>query len=301
LPAPVDRLGELAKIDKAFAGRGPILVNEFEEYTKHYMRRSRGSEPYETWTAGRAQLRDPQLPVAAHQYDLDQLTTRFVEGWPLIALRRSPAESRPPSNYDRVWSGRFYEVWKRVRPAPVAHVALGKPPLDAAQPLDCTLVRRLAARGRVIAAIRPQPLFVPIAGIRPLPAGWLADPETGSLSVNKGGRIATTFDAQGPVRIWIRGRAFRATAVRVDGRLIGTARGDNGPNQWLEAGAAQLGPGTHRIELARPKRSLRPGDAQRDVIGPLAIVSDVAPKLVSGTDLEGACGRPADWIDVVSR
>src|SRR5258705_8884912 len=150
------------------------------------MRRPRGSERYEPWTAGRAQRRDPRLPVAAHQYDLDEMTTTFVERWPLIALRRSPSESRPPSNYDRVWSGRFYEVWKRVRPAPLAHVALGKPPLDPTEPLDCKLVRHLATRGRVIAAIRPQPLIMQIAGTRPLPPGWLADPETGSLSVNKG-------------------------------------------------------------------------------------------------------------------
>jgi hypothetical protein len=78
-------------------------------------------------------------------------------------------------------------------------------------------------------------------------------------------------------------------------------RGNNGPNQWLDAGAARLTPGTHRLELVRPTRSLRPGDAQRDAIGPLAVVSDVAPQLVSGARLKSVCGRPADWIDVVSR
>ena len=43
LVAPVDRLQELATIDARFAGRGPLLVNEYEEYTKHYVRRARGS------------------------------------------------------------------------------------------------------------------------------------------------------------------------------------------------------------------------------------------------------------------
>ncbi|MEA2426372.1 MAG: hypothetical protein QOH13_2782 [Thermoleophilaceae bacterium] len=296
--APAGRLGELAAIDKRFAGKGPVLVNEYEEYVKHYMRRSRGSDPYEGWNAGRAELRDSTLPVGGHAYDLDQLRTSFIERWPLIALRRSPVESRPPSNYDRVWSGRWYDVWQRDRPAPVVHVALGKPPFDPTGPLDCALVRRMASQGRVIAAIRQRPRIVPVADILPLPPGWLADLPTGSLSVNKGGRIATTVDAHGSVRIWLRGRAFRPTEVLADGKRIGIVRGINGPNQWLEAGAADLGPGEHRLELVRPKRSLRPGDAQRDVIGPVAIVSDVAPRLVSGPALDRVCGLPADWIDV---
>jgi hypothetical protein len=151
----------------------------------------------------------------------------------------------------------------------------------------------------VVASIRPRPLIVPLRAV-PLPPGWLADAAAGTLTVNKGGSIATTFDAHGPVRIWIRGRAFRTTAVLIDGKKIGSVRGDNGPNQWLEAGAVRLEAGLHRLELVRPKRSLRPGDAQHDVIGPAAVVTDVAPQLVSGSALRRVCGQPADWIDVVS-
>jgi hypothetical protein len=303
LPAPADRLGELATIDKAFAGKGPVLVNEFEEYTKHYMRRSHGSEPYETWTAGRAQLRDPQLPVAGHQYDLDEMTTTFVERWPLIVLRRSPAESRPPSNYDRVWSGRFYEVWKRARPAPLEHVALGTPPLDPTGQLDCKVVRSLGSQsGRVVAAIRPRPVIVPLGAIRPLPPGWSANPtDPTTLSVNKGGQVGTEFDAHGRVRVWLRGRSFRADRVLIDGRPVGSVRSLNGPNQWMALGALNLAAGQHQLELVRPTRSLRPGDAQHDLIGPVAIVTDVGPKIISGADLNRVCGQPADWIEVVSR
>ena len=85
----------------------------------------------------------------------------------------------------------------------------------------------------------------------------------------------------------------------IDGRRVGKVRGLNGPNQWIEVGALNLAPGAHRIELVRPKRSLAPGDGQHDILGPVALVADVEPKLVSGAALKRVCGQPADWIDVV--
>jgi hypothetical protein len=296
LVAPADRLEELAQIDKRFAGRGPILVNEYEEYTKHFMRRSRGSDPYEGWNAGRAQLRNPKLPVGGHAYDLDELTTSFVERWPLIATRRSPAESRPPSNYRRAWTGRWYEVWERTGAAPAVHVPLGRPPLDPTERLVCGE----DDRGSFVAALRPKPLIVPIADAA-LPAGWYRDaqnPQT--LVTNKGGRIAVEFSREGPGRVWLRGRAFRRLEVLIDGRRVGTVRELNGPNQWMDVGPADLPAGRHRLELVRPTRSLRPGDAQRDAIGPIAIVPATAPRLTRGAAALRACGSSADWLDLAA-
>jgi hypothetical protein len=65
----------------------------------------------------------------------------------------------------------------------------------------------------------------------------------------------------------------------------------------MDIGRVQLPAGTHRLEIVRPNRSLRPGDAQHDVLGPLALVADTPVQLVPG----GACGKPADWIDVIRR
>jgi hypothetical protein len=65
----------------------------------------------------------------------------------------------------------------------------------------------------------------------------------------------------------------------------------------MEVGRVQLRPGQHRLELVRPTRSLRPGDAQRDVLGPAAIVSASQPRLARNS----ACGQPADWLDILRR
>ncbi|HEX6713470.1 MAG TPA: hypothetical protein VF066_08790, partial [Thermoleophilaceae bacterium] len=310
LPAPSDRLGELTRIDERFAGRGPILVNEYEEYVKHYMRRSRGSDPYESWTAGRAELRDPSLPVAAHRYDLDQMKDAFVRRWPLIALRHSPVESRPPSNYQRVFSGRWYQVWQRKGPAPVLHVPLGKPPLDPSAPLDCGLVRRLERRGEVVAAIRPQPSVISIARPQTLPPGWYRyGRDNEMLEIHKGGRIAV-FDG-GPVppgaapgsavQYWIRGRTTREERLQIDGGRFRLPRTEQRLSEWVAIGLEPAGTAGPHVELERPKRSLRPGDAQPDIVGPIVAVANRPTFLARGARLRLACGAPADWIDVIRR
>jgi hypothetical protein len=109
------------------------------------------------------------------------------------------------------------------------------------------------------------------------------------------------FQASGPSRVWLRGSAFRKLEVLIDGQPVGTVRELNAPSQWMEVGRVQLAPGTHRLELVRPTRSLRPGDAQRDVLGPLALVSDSQPRFARGEAMQTACGRPADWLDILQR
>ncbi len=293
LPAPMSRLNELARIDSLYADKGPLLVNEYEEYVKHFMRHSPGSEPYETWTGGRAQMRDPSLPVGGHEYDLNQLTTAFVERWRYIVLRRSPLASRPPSNYDRVWGGRWYEVWQRVRPAPVEHQPLNGP-------LDCSSLTRLARRGTVVAALRPASLAIPLRGA--LPAGWYRyGPDPSMLEIHKGGvlPLGRVTLPRGRVTLWLRGRVVRHDSIVVGRQSFAVPRMIQRVDEWVRVGSLVAGSSPVAVELRRPRRSLRPGDAQPDVVGPLVAVADGAPSLVRGAAVRRACGHDADWIDVL--
>jgi hypothetical protein len=313
LIAPMDRLDELATIDKRFAGKGPVLVNEFEEYTKHFMRRSRGSDPYEGWSAGRAQLIDTRLPVGGESWDLDQLRPEFVQRYALIATRRSPVASRPPSNYDRVYSGRFYEVWERHGPAPLRHFPLGNPPLSASDEAPCSVVRQLAQQGDLIGYATARPTTTNITK-GPLPPGWYrvpADPLT--LDVGKGGEVATKVTdpivqsvfARTPVRHWIRGSTFRKSRLVVDGMSLAIPRQLNGPNQWIEIGTTQARRTVQpTVVVQRPKRSLRPGDGRHDEIGPVVSVAEIEPiaMRVPSRNYRRLCKSFAlDWIDVVKR
>jgi hypothetical protein len=88
----------------------------------------------------------------------------------------------------------------------------------------------------------------------------------------------------------------------MDGRRIGVAHHLNEPNQWIDVGPVPLAPaGTHRIELRRPTRSLAPGDAQPDHIGPIVVRQGAEPELLESLPGDDAylCNRRLDWIDVL--
>jgi hypothetical protein len=112
------------------------------------------------------------------------------------------------------------------------------------------------------------------------------------LEIHKGGVLAIG-SVLGDTHLWIRGRT-----TRVD-RIAGMAvpRSLQHTAQWIDIGkdTIDFSPSL----FVRPKRSLRPGDAQPDIVGPIAAIDDRAPVLARGAQLRRACGAPADWIDVI--
>ncbi len=71
-----------------------MLWNEFEEYAKYFASAARISVPFEALTPQQVQLRAPTY-FYGHYFDLDEELLSFVEGYPIIVTRRSPAASRP--------------------------------------------------------------------------------------------------------------------------------------------------------------------------------------------------------------
>jgi hypothetical protein len=138
-------------------------------------------------------------------------------------------------------------------------------------------------------ALRSRPVVLPIARVRPLPAGWYVyGQDRRMLAIHKGGSLPISASPTGDARLWLRGRTTRDD--RVAGREL--PRSLQRVSEWIEVGRAE-GP----LTLERPKRSLRPGDAQPDIVGPLIVVGDAPPQIVTGAELREACGLPADWID----
>ena len=76
--APSKRLDELSKINDRFAGTRPAMLDEFEEYGKHYLRDLPPVVPFDAWTPAAPSLRVPGLPVYARYYDLDVMTLPYV-------------------------------------------------------------------------------------------------------------------------------------------------------------------------------------------------------------------------------
>ncbi len=151
--APRSQLAELATIGDRFAGQGPTLMTDTEPYGVRHFLRSMDPEGAADRRRRLIPLLDGQGLARGTYADLDQFQLAGILVYKTLVLARSPSESRPPSVYSLVWSGRNYDVWQRpdAYPPILAHTPLG----DALQPggvPTCGEVLRLAGDRR---AVRP--------------------------------------------------------------------------------------------------------------------------------------------------
>src|SRR5918997_5399446 len=114
----------------------------------------------EAITPSHTALRVPQR-FAYLWFDLDDLVLDWVEQFPVIVFRRSPAASRPPANYEKVYSNEYYDVWRRLDgPEVLEHLPLQLINQGANRPA-CKDVRAMARRlepgQRLVAAGVPAP------------------------------------------------------------------------------------------------------------------------------------------------
>src|SRR5204863_1624936 len=78
--------------------------------------------------------------------NIDDFSLDAILVYRTLVLRRSPVESRPPSIYRLVWSGRWYEVWQRPEsgsPRILEHLSLGND-VDPGVVPSCAEVLKLA-------------------------------------------------------------------------------------------------------------------------------------------------------------
>lgn len=306
--APRAQLHELEVIGNRFAGAGPTLMTEFNPYGARHFLRKLDAE-------GAAELRIRPVPLRTGQLlpkggyaDLDQFRLDAVLVYRTLVLRRSPLESRPPSEYRLVWKGRFYEVWQRpateLRPI-VEHLPLGSADQASAVP-SCAEVRRLARlagpRGELAAVVRP-PAVEAVFGS--LPQGWAIDEQGDPIPAGKGvvdavARIPTA----GRYSLWLGGSVRDRLNVSVDGRHVGSVRDQlNNADQYTPLGSARLAAGRPTITLAYDGPDLRPGSGGVQFpMGPLllsASTADAPVTYVRPADARSLCGKSLDWVEAL--
>jgi hypothetical protein len=308
---PHDRHAELQRIGERFEGRGPTLATEFDPYAGRWFLRRMAPE-----VAGELRRRTVELSgggvlAKGASADIDRFAASALAPYRMLVTRRSPAASRPPAEFRRVWRGRWYEVWERggVRPA-VAHVGLGGVVDPSAVPA-CSQVRRVARLagpgGTVRAALTPSPAVAGFDAASP-PAGWRAL-GGGSLVPDGHGtgtaRATVSVPAAGRYEVWV-GGAFRGSAeAAVDGVRTGRLRHQlSYPGNWVPFGTADLSAGPHAVTVRLDGGGIHPGvhGIQRYAIGPVALRPATAGSriLVLPSSAAGAlCGRRLDWIEAV--
>ena len=111
---------ELETIGAKFSGQGPALLTEYEPYAaRHFLRGLAAEEPSELappqhyaylrkgGTAARRSV------AAASRRTSDEIKLSALLYYRTLIIRRTGSASRPPSVYNRVWSGRYYDVWQK--------------------------------------------------------------------------------------------------------------------------------------------------------------------------------------------
>jgi hypothetical protein len=308
--APRDRLSEMSKIGERFAGQGPTLYTEFEEFGKHFLRQADPSGADESWQdAPRAALANGVGTPFGASTDIDQLLPSYVQHFRTLVLRRSASASRPPSNYRRVYSGRFYDVWQKSAPTStvIQHLGLGDLLEPGAVP-PCSAMQKLSQAGGSKLAYVPVPkLPVLLSAKAKYPRTWGPDPvDPTNLVPHGGGTLTGTISVTTPSRyaVWLEGSFGRPFTVVIDGHVVGKVGNElNGRSQYAFVGHIPLGPGTHTVQIVHPTGNLAPGDGGdgrllgRLVLDPAndtRVIRELAP-----SDWRQLCGQNLDWVESV--
>jgi hypothetical protein len=306
---PKNRFQELIDIGKRFRGRGPILVNEREDYAKYFLH---GSAPWESWGSWQPDrgLRFPVVPPVPQTPDFDDYTSAHMARFRLLLERKRPGGSLPPGDFRPVFETGHYRVWERSGPPVRDHVPLGLNTLAGTGRLDC---KQKEARDLLAGARKAQKAIrVAYGGPPPVtspPARWQQyptlspSPTKGLVSWRTGFAIAEPSLRPGRYVVYAQGSFGPGLRVLVNGRRVGEAFADLGlQDGWQELGQAVIKkrrPDFVLFALQRPW--WKSGSRRYDIIGPLAFVGqgsyphmeEVAPSRASTL-----CGRALDWVEL---
>jgi hypothetical protein len=305
--APRDQYEELNEIGERFAGQGPALATDASFYgVRHFISDLAPDSPTD-FHPNPLTLSGGELVTEEHGFvDVGDLDPRQVSAYNLVVVPRGPTTSRPPATFEQAWSGRFYDVWRRIEEAPIptANLALNGR-LDSAARAPCRKVARLAdsvgGSGSLVAA--PAPRSIPVRiGAGELPAGWRRSTAY-AVSAPGSGEHRVTFEVPpGRYDVLLGGKVFGRADVTVDGEPVGDARmAIYASADYLPLGTLDLDAETHELELGYTAGRLSPGAAtEADPIGPVLLVEhdfEHGTTTVPAPDYRRLCDRRWDWIE----
>jgi hypothetical protein len=306
--APTARYEELRSLNKRFAGRGPTLFTDFDEYSMYALRDLDVSGPDFVYP--------PRVDGLARGYgrpvELDRDPPAALAGYALIVTRRDPSAPPPPAAYALAWQGAYYDVWQRRRGAAPAlvHVAAG----SARTPLSCPRVVRTvrlanARHARAIAALEPRLVRIRLRHVRP-PKGW--GRRHGGFTMRRPGTVSLPFDVPhaGSWELWLQGQFMPLIRVGLDGQPLASLHGQLAGNSLVPDTATpiavRLSAGEHRLSVERAGFSLAPGNGGSAVLDAAFLTPAHAPARVLRTlpihaSRAALCTSVYQWIELVRR
>jgi hypothetical protein len=311
--APNARLTELEAIGNRFVGQGPTLETDYDPYGARHFLRKLDAEATSELRVRPIYLRTGSVLGTGASADLDEIALPDLLVYRTIVLRASPAASRPPSVYEPVAAGRYYQVWQRPVSGPqtiVEHLSLGDRFHAAAVP-SCTDVLRLATlagpNGRLAAVVRPPNIAVDLDGAPPGAPGSFG--ETSGLehpdsSVSY--PVSFTAPTAGTYEIGIDGSWRSLLELFVDGHKVAARRQvQNWPSLYEPMATVRLGKGSHRLTFRYTGPDVHPGSAGPGFfgLGPVVIgrggPADFPVTYVAPSQARSLCGKSLDWVEAL--
>jgi hypothetical protein len=301
--APTARYEELASLDSRFAGRGPALFTDYDEYALYELR--------DLDVGGPGFMYPP--PAAAQTEgqpaNLDLISPTALRSYPLIVTRRDPAAPRPPAAYHLLYQGAYYEVWGRRAGAPAALAHVSVPSTGAVPcPRVADLAQLAKAHGAQLVGVSPaETIGIDIASASH-PA-W-AESRDGLLMLRPGRLEATfTIPHAGLWDLWLQGEIMPAVGVSVDGRPLATIAGQlSGVATDPDTTAplrVRLTAGLHRVTITRGSSSLlAPGSGGSAILDsifltPVGAGGQATLHITPTARWRSLCEQRLEWIEVV--
>lgn len=304
--APTARYQELASLDARFAGQGPTLFTDFDEYSMYELRDLDVGGPDFAYPP-------PAVANLAGGYGdpvrLNLASPAALRAYPLLILRRDPAQPRPPSAYSLVWEGSYYEVWRR---RPGRRPALEHLATSGGAARQCREIGHLAARvagrsrGLRLVASAAEPIVrLRLRGVKH-PRGW--GHERQGLVMNRRGRLSLRFRVPtgGEWDVWVQGQLMPTVKAAVDGRPLESVAAQLSGNSLVPDTVPPivlpLTAGVHVMSVTRGDTTLAPGDGGAAVLDSIFLTPAGAP--VAGSlysrpisRWRELCGRRYEWVD----
>ena len=311
--ADYGRLMDLKRIDARFAGQGPALFPNFDEYAEYILRDARGSGLVNPWRSIMVYNRTAISGLQTVR-DTDEYEQHFLQGFRLLIRRRDPRASRPPSNWSLVRLTHEYEIWKRTGdPARIAaHYPLAPTPSQHNSRFCARVQQSVTKAGpgaRIAYAVPKKDLVAVVPDPRAVPHFWGL---VGSdMHAGTPGRWHQPFivPATGTYNVFFRASVGRRVRVYVDGRQIAAPRWrETYPGQSMLLATLRLTRGTHQLEVVRGGGSLLPGTGN-DAAGTTTSIGTVVfdptaerevVRSLPASGLNALCKsrEGLDWIEV---
>jgi hypothetical protein len=261
-----ERVMEQQALDLRYAGQGPALMPDFDEFADFTFRHARGSGLVDPWH-GVMTYNRTAVPGLQTVRDTDEYDQRFLQSFRLIIRRRDPVLSRPPSNWRLDDVTRDYEVWRRVGdPRTIAaHYPLKDKPKERTRRFCARVqdsVDKVGGGARLRYAMPAPDITAVIAATRSVPPSWGFDPHSGDLHTGAPGRLQQGFALKnsGTYDVWVRGSIGRRVKISIDGKTIGTPRWrESYPGHYELLKPITLRGRDHKLVIFRPGGNLLPG------------------------------------------